>query len=137
MSPINPAKQSGFSLVELLIATVIIGMGVLVVGNIPSAIDLIGSSQSESKVREIIAKELEDIRLTGYDNLELGTFQIADPKLDNLTGIEATTLIDNCPSEVCVNGELIKRVTISVAWSEKNKPKTIQIVTLVAKDGLK
>lgn len=139
MKPLSPAQLSlrGFSLIELVISIFLIGLVVLVVGNIPGAIRLIGSSQSESKVREIVAKRVEDIRLAGYDSLANGTTTINDSRLNELHNVSASTVVTDCPVQTCGSGSLIKQVRITVSWSEGNEPKTYQIVTLIAKDGLK
>ncbi len=130
-------SSSGFSLIELVISISIIGVIAVVIGNIPNAINLVTSSQSESKVREVAAKRIEDIRLSGYDSLANGTTTINDPRLNELNNVIASTVITDCPVEVCPNGELIKQVRLTVSWSESGEPKTYQLVTLVAKEGLR
>lgn len=127
----------GFSLVEIIIGIFIVGLIVLVVGNIPNAINLVTSSQSDSKIREIAAKKMEDIRLLGYDSLANGTTPINDSRLDSLANSSAHTVIGDCPASVCSGSEAIKEVKITISWSEKGEPKTYQLVTLVGKDGLR
>lgn len=129
--------QKGFSLVELVIAVSLVGVIALIIGNIPSAINLVTSSQSESKVREVVAKRVEDIRLAGYDSLANGTTAISDLRLQELNNVSASTVITDCPVQVCTQGEQIKQVRLTVSWNESGEPKTYQLTTLVAKDGLK
>lgn len=133
----NAKKQDGFSLIELVIAIFLIGLVVIVIGNIPNSIRLIGNSQSESRVREIAAKRVEDIRLAGYDGLANGTTAIIDSRLSQLQNVSGSTVISDCPFEVCGSTSEIKQVRITISWTENSEPKTYQIVTLVAKDGLK
>lgn len=130
-------NQSGFSLIEVIIVVLLIGVTVFVIANIPHAINWISGSQTESKVRQVVAKRIEDIRLQGYDNLANGTTSITDPRLNELSGVSASTVVADCPQEICPGGELIKKVTVTVTWSESGSPKTYQVVTLVAKEGLK
>lgn len=130
-------KQFGFSLVEVIIAIFLAGIMVLVVANIPQAIRLISSSQSESKVREVAAKKLEDTRLTGFDNLAYGTTNFSDPRLNSLPAVTAFTTIAECPVSLCPSSEQVKQVTISISWNENSIKKNFEIVTLVAKGGLK
>ena len=134
---ITAQRQIGFSLIELVIAISIIGVIAVVIGNLPNAINLVTSSQSESKVREVAAKRIEDIRLAGYDSLANGTTAISDPRLNHLNNVSASTVITDCPAEVCTNDELIKQVRLTVSWNEGGEPKTYQLVTLVAKEGLR
>lgn len=128
---------AGFSLVEVIIAIFLIGAIVLVIANIPQAIRLITSSQSESKVREVAAKKLEDTRLTGYDNLATGISNFSDPRLNSLAAVSAVTAVDVCPLTICPGGESVKQVTISIDWSENGADKNFQVVTLIGKGGLK
>lgn len=132
--------MKGFSLVEIIMGVFITGVMVIVIANIPQAMKLIRGSQSESKVREVVAKKIEDIRLSGYDNLGNnlpdGT-PINDPKLNSLANVAGTVLIGDCPAQVCANGELVKNVTITVTWTENANPKRFSVSTLVAKGGLK
>lgn len=131
------AVQKGFSLVELVIAVSLVGVIAIVIGNIPNAINLVTSSQSESKVREVAAKKIEDIRFAGYDTLANGTTAISDPRLQDLNSVSASTVITDCPVQVCSNGEQIKQVRVTISWNESGEPKTYQLTTLVAKDGIK
>ena len=134
----SPLKNSaGFSLAEVIIAITLLGIMVFVIANIPQAIRIISSSQVESKVREVVAKKMEDIRLTGYDNLPIGTTNFSDPRLSSLTAVSAVTTVVDCPAAVCAGGEPIKQVTIEIAWNENNNDKNFQVVTLVGKGGLK
>jgi prepilin-type N-terminal cleavage/methylation domain-containing protein len=133
----NIKKQSGFSLVEVIIAIFLVGAIILVIANIPYAIRLITASQTESLVREAVAKKLEDLRLTGYDNLATGNTTFTDARLNKLSGILAATNVIDCPVMICPSGEAAKQVTISVSWSENNSPKSFKIMTLISKGGLK
>lgn len=132
-----PVKKNGFSLIEVIIAVFITGSIILVIANIPQAIKLITGSQSESKVREVAAKKIEDVRLSGYDNLANGTTAVSDSKLNGLNNVSGTLIIGDCPVEICPNNELIKKVTVTITWNENAEPKRFSISTLVAKGGLR
>ena len=129
--------QKGFSLIEVLIAVFITGALVLVIANIPQAIKLVTGSQSELKVKEVAAKKIEDLRLSGYDNLANGTTSISDTKLNGLANVSGNVLISDCTSPLCPSGELAKQVTINVTWTENTEPKRFSISTLIAKGGLR
>lgn len=129
--------MKGFSLVEIIMAVFITGIMVLVIANIPQVIRLVTGTRYESNVREVAAKKIEDIRLAGYDNLANGSTTISDSKLNALTNVSGSTLIEECPLELCINGELAKKVTITFTWTENTEPKRFSVTTLVAKGGLR
>lgn len=135
-----PTSSKGFSLVEVILAVFITGAIVLVIANIPQAIKLITGSQSEAKVREVAAKKIEDLRLSGYanlaNNLPNGTL-ITDPKLNSLANVSGIVLIGDCPVELCTEGELAKKITITITWNENTELKRFSVTTLVAKGGLR
>lgn len=130
-------KFKGFSLIEVLIALFITGAIVLVIANIPHVITLIAGSQSEAKVREVAAKRIEDIRLSGFDSLANGTIPITDPKLDSLNSASGSVITEDCPVELCTNDENAKKVTVTINWRENNASKVFSVTTLVAQGGLK
>lgn len=130
-------KQKGFSIVEVIMAVFLTGTIVLVIANIPQVIRLVTGSRYESKVRQVAAKKIEDVRLAGYDNLVNGTTAISDPLLSNLADVAGSVIIADCPAETCPNGELVKQVTVIISWDEEGSPKDFRVMTLVAKGGLK
>lgn len=133
----NNLKDKGFSLIEVLVALFITGAIVLVIANIPNVLSLVKGSQSESKVREVAAKKIEDIRLSGYDNLANGSTALTDSKLNSLTSVTGVVLTEDCPVELCTSGELAKKITITITWTENTEPKRFSVTTLVAKGGLR
>lgn len=130
-------KNSGFSLIEILIVIALAGAIILVIANIPLAIRLIGISNNESLAKQIAAQKIEDLRSQTYDNLGNGTSQINDRRLNSLPSSISSVVIEDCSPQICTNGELlIKQITISIGWKDGDKNKNIQIVTLVSKGGL-
>lgn len=129
--------MKGFSLIEVLVTLFIIGAIVLVMANIPQVITLVKGSQSELKVREVTAGKIEDIRLSGFDNLADGTTPIIDSKLNSLANVSGVVLIEPCPLQLCTSGELVKKITITITWNENSEPKRFSVTTLVAKEGLR
>lgn len=129
--------MKGFSLVEVIMGVFIAGIMVLVIANIPQAVKLITGSRSEAKVREVTAKIIEDLRLSGYDSLSDGSKAIVDPRLNSLNSVSGVVLTENCPVEICTSGEIAKKVTITITWNENIEPKRFSVTTLIAKGGLK
>jgi prepilin-type N-terminal cleavage/methylation domain-containing protein len=129
--------QKGFSLVEILVVTVIAGLIILAVANLVPAISLIGSGNHELIAKEVAAQKIEDIRTLGYDNLGNGSSVISDSRLNPLNQASAAATISDCSPTICTNGELLKEVVVSISWMENSKPKTFQVATFVAKGGLK
>lgn len=129
-------NSQGFSLVEMIVVVAIAGMIILILGNIPSSLGLIGGSKQEATVNQIINKKIEDLRSQGYDNLANGTTTISDTRLSSLPGSSSQVIIEDCPAGTCNNGELIKKVTIKVSWKASNKDKSIEVKTLISQGGL-
>lgn len=132
-------NQKGFSLVEILLVIMVVGLIVALISNLPNSISLIGSSKRYSIAKDIATKELENLRLNGYDNLgSNGTSSFNDSRLTSLTSSTATLTIADCPGTVCKNGETdVKQVTVTLTWKEKNQTRSINLATLISKGGLK
>lgn len=128
--------ERGASLAEILIVILIVGFILLVVANIPSSIFLIGSSKYQSTAKQVASKQIEDLRLQGFDNLANGTANISDSRISTLPQGSGTIEIIDCPQTICSNGEQAKKVTVKVKWSESSKPKNIEVNTLISKGGL-
>lgn len=129
-------NQKGFSLVEIIIVTALVGAIVIIIANIPQAIKLIGTSSNESIAKQIIAEKIESLRSETYDNLANGTTQISDRRLSSLPSSSSSVLVEDCSQSICVNGELVKQVTINVTWKDGDKTKNVTVATLIAKGGL-
>lgn len=127
----------GFSLIEVLVTLFITGAIVLVIANIPHVITLVKGSQSELKVREVAAKKIEDLRLSGYDNLANGSVVITDPKFNSLNNPSGVIITEDCPVALCAGSELVKKITITITWTENTELKRFSVTTLLAKGGLK
>ena len=129
-------NQRGISLVEVILVMIIAGVMFLLIANLPSSLSLIGTSRREALAKEIIAKKIEDLRSQTYVNLANGTIQIIDSRLSSLPQSSSQVTIDDCPITICTNGELAKQVKIHLTWIESGKTKTMDIATLIAKNGL-
>ncbi|MBI2021691.1 type II secretion system protein [Candidatus Daviesbacteria bacterium] len=140
MSPVLPDNQKGFSLVEILIVTLIAGAAIVVLSNLPSAFNWIGNSRKESVAKDIAVKKIEDLRRQTYTNLANTSDpppQINDLRISSLPQGQAVYIITDCPVDVCSLSEAAKKVTAKVTWQEKSETKKVEITTLIADGGLK
>jgi len=129
-------KNYGFSIVELVIVIAVAGAIVLVVANIPNSIGLIGKSKNESIAKEAATQKIETVRGQTYSNLANGTTPILDQRVSTLPGGTGTTSIEDCPISICPTAQSIKKVTVTISWTEKNAPKSVILTTLVSDGGL-
>lgn len=138
-------NQSGFSLVEALLAVAITGLLVFLIANIPNALMLVSKSKHLSLAREIAAKQIEDKRSVSYNNIGLGSSPIGDSRLSLLPQGNGTVVVGietspgiwiNCDISICANGEAIKQVAVTVNWVDNNKPQTITLKTMIGEGGI-
>jgi hypothetical protein len=112
-------------------------MIIIVLSNLTPTFNLLNTSSRENISRQIVSKKIEDMRALGYDNLANGTANFSDSRLLELPQASATTIIEDCPVDICANNEPIKQVTIQVKWTENSGQKDFSITTLIAKGGLR
>lgn len=129
-------NQRGFSLLEILLAIVTVGILILLLVNIPNSIRLVSKSNHQSLAREVAAKALEDVRATQYVNLANGESAVVDNRLNLLPGAGATRLVKGCDPTICTQGEETKHVKVTVTWRESGQKQTVILETLVSKGGL-
>lgn len=129
-------NQAGISLIEVILVTLIVGFMGLLVANWPSSIKLNGISAHQSLAKQILSKQVEDLRAIGYTNLANGTQNISDNRMSSLPGGAGTIIISDCTTPVCANSEKVKNVQVKITWSDNNSSQQVQIDTLIAKNGL-
>lgn len=129
-------KTQGVSTIEMLIVIAIVGFLVILIASIPNSIALVGRARHQSMVREIINKEVEDIRDIGYINLANGTQPVNDSRLSSLPQGEGQTIIEDCDVTICTQSEDVKKVTIKISWKEQGKLREESVTTLISDGGL-
>lgn len=130
--------EAGFSLLEILLAVVIIGFIVLTIANIPSSLQLIGKSHYSSLARDIVSQEVEAVRSQGYDSLANGSTTFTDNRLFSLPSGLGTVTVSDCSASICTTGEQTKQVKVTVSWVENQVgTKNVSVTTLVSEGGLK
>jgi prepilin-type N-terminal cleavage/methylation domain-containing protein len=135
-------SQSGFSLLEILVGLSILVLLLIALTNLPTAINLVTNSSQSSLARDIVVKQIEDLRSKTYDNLantdpnNLPT--ISDPRLSQLSSVSATYQVIDCPNTLCTStpAEAIKQVTVKISWKATGKTNQVQITTLIGRGGL-
>lgn len=131
--------MKGFSLVELLLVIVMVGLTVLILANLPNSMILINKSKHISLAREIAAKQMEDKRAISYINLINGTTNITsatDSRISSLPNGNGTVVVEDCNVQICLSGEHIKQITVTVNWKDNSKDQTLSLKTLIGEGGL-
>ena len=126
----------GFSLIESLMIVAMVGIIVILMANLPNAMNLVNKSKDLSLIKEIATKQIEDKRAISYANLANGSVAISDQRLNTVADASGTVLIEDCSVVVCPNEEHIKQVTVTLNWKENNKVQTITLKTLIGEGGL-
>ncbi len=129
-------NEKGFSLVEILLVTVVAGFIVLLIANLPTSLGSIGNSKKESLAKDIASQVIEDLRNKTYDNLANGTNSIADSRLSSMPGGNGSVVVEDCPVSVCTHSEAVKKVTVQIGWVESGKNRSVSVSTFIAKGGL-
>lgn len=128
--------EKGFSLVESLLVVAVIGSVVFLMANIPNALVLITKSKHVSLAREIAVKQIEDKRTINYNNLVNDNSPISDSRLNLLPQGSGTIVVGDCDPAICINGEHVKQVTVTVRWQDNNKPQVVTLQTMIGEGGI-
>lgn len=129
-------KDSGVSLVELVLVIAAIGFLALLVNNLPSSISSINKSRHASLARGLASKQMEYLRRQTYANLSSGASSFSEPGLNTLSGALATYEINDCPLEVCTDQEEAKEVKVKITWNESGDSKSVELLTIIGKGGI-
>ncbi len=129
-------SDAGVSLVESLLVVVMAGFIVALMANLPNAMSLVSKSNHLSLAREIASKQIEDTRNIKYVNLVNNNSPIADSRLSSLPQGFGTLIIQDCPIQICTNGEAVKQVISTITWMDLNKTQTVTLNALIGEGGL-
>lgn len=145
ISLVRSAKENplGFSLIESLLIITFAGIIVILLANLPNAMNLVNKSNHLSLAREIASKQIEDKRSLSYINLVPDTINLIssnEPRMGLLPSGSGTITVSNCDpvinSQYCPNNENIKIVTVTVNWKDNNKNQTISLNTFIGEGGI-
>ena len=127
----SPAGESGFSLLEVLFATVVVGIGFLAVARM-HGMSISSNSQSsymteatylaEDKLEELTNQNFGDIDNTGSP--ETGLNELGEAVTNGMFN-RSWTVTDNTP------GPRTKTVTVTVTYSERGINHTVVLTTVI------
>lgn len=129
-------KNNGVTLIELLLVIALVGFLVLLIGNLPNSINLIGKANHQSIALKIASKALEDKRGLQYVNLANGEAALSDPRLLKLPSSNGLVLVENCDPLICTQEENAKQILVRVTWKESGKNQEVSLKTLISEGGL-
>lgn len=135
-------KQSGFSLIEILIGITMVGLVIVAIGNIPEMVRISINSSQQSLANDIASKKIEDLRLLTYDSLADSDVNnppvISDSRLKQLPESQGYYTIADCPATICKSNpiESTKLVTVVVKWRSGTTMKNVTLTTLISEGGL-
>lgn len=129
-------NKNGFSLVEVLLVVVGIGFLVILMATLPNSVNLITYSRYQSLAREIATKQMETVREQSYANLALGTQELTDQRINLLPSGSGVKIVEDCDPAICTQSELVKKVTVTINWTQEGSNKQARLVTFISDGGL-
>lgn len=128
--------EKGASLIESLMVIMVVSVIVLLMANLPNAMNLINKSKHLSLAREIAIKALEDKRAISFTNLVNDTAPIVDSRISLLPEGSGTVTVEDCSVQICKSGESIKKVVVTVSWTDNQNSQTVNLNTFIGEGGL-
>jgi len=122
--------NKGFSLVEVLIAVVIIAILGFILLTTSGTLTQTHTSNLQTIASKIASSELETLRETNFAQLP-GSGPITDPNLGKLPSGTATRTISNYQGSL-----LIKEVNVTVNWTWNGSPRQFQLASLIYENGI-
>jgi len=123
--------EIGFTLVELLVAIVLLGVGILALASLfPLSSHNVSQAGMNTKATAYVQEKIENLQNLTYNDPDLseGTHS------DTLNPIERIftrtwTVTDDSPFSGC------KYVRITVSWPDRGVTRSVQSVTIIAQAG--
>ena len=125
--PFLPRDSEGFSLIELMVAVTILGVGVLALAGLyPLATQKVVRGDLESRATFLGQAKIEELKRTSWDNLVAtnGTDTVETVFVRNWT----VTVDDPVPD--------MKRVNITVGWRDTRGPRTVVLSSFLSDSGM-
>jgi type IV pilus assembly protein PilV len=119
--------SAGFSLVELMIAITLLGVGVLsLAGLFPIAMQRVSGGDLESRATFHAQSKIEELKRTSWANL------VAAAASDTVEVAYARDWIIEVDTPVVG----MKQVQVTVSWSDKNGPRTVSLSSFLSDSGM-
>lgn len=127
---IKKLPSTGFSLVEVLIALVLITFTAFIFLKATDTLGRIGKSNDQTVAFHIASRKIENLRGGSFDSIpSSGSF--TDSQLAKLPRGTALLTIANYQGNINT-----KQIEAKVSWYEQSIQKQVTLTTLISKDGL-
>jgi len=123
-------QQSGFTLIEVLMAMVIVSIGLL--GTAVLTMGIMGSNKSSSEVTmatTLAQDELEEIRNEGFDTAPAVGAADSDSGYGTISGYTSFRRVVSTASVGSLPSTDTKAVTVTVYWDNNNR--SISLTTII------
>ncbi|MBF0530225.1 MAG: prepilin-type N-terminal cleavage/methylation domain-containing protein [Deltaproteobacteria bacterium] len=125
----NQRKPAGFNLIEVLIATVIIGVGFMAMASL-QATSISGNSRSSylTEATYLAQDLIEQFRNTTYINISTaGSPQANITEQGNAGGIftRSWTVVNDSP------GIMMKTITVTITWQERGMNNNLVMTSVI------
>jgi prepilin-type N-terminal cleavage/methylation domain-containing protein len=130
-TPRPRGRSRGFSLIEVVIALVVFGIGVLsLVLCVPMASKKIGRAGQQTRASTLAARQAEELLMTPYFNnlLTPGNHSSANNPIDGSYYVK-WAVVDSAPVVGC------KRITITVSRWDVNNPGEAAVTIVTPQSG--
>ena len=131
-------NKKGFALIDVLVAIVLIGAAVIVIGVVQPTLRVSRLSYSYVIANTIAQTKLDELRATGFANLaNQANTSFTDTNLSQLLDGSANyTIADYDADGDSTVEDDIKVITVVVNWTEGGQSKNRTLSTLAARTGL-
>jgi type IV pilus assembly protein PilV len=133
MKQLSIKNKKGFTLVEFLIATVILSVGLLALINL-QWMAIRGNSDSKEMTRAIFLaeKKIEEFKNTPYSSLEIGTHQDTSNPMNGL-GQPGGIFSRSWTIQSYLSSSYMKQITVIVNWTLKGQSHNATYQTVVSR----
>lgn len=137
------APSKGFSLVEVLVVTALLGMAALsLIGVFAYGFKLVHKAKQVTLATQVAQVQVERFRNTDYDAIPVanGTAVALDAtQYPFLFTPDGVCYLQNARETVSVSpgiDENLKRLDVTITWNAQGQPMRKDLVTYIAKDGI-